>query len=108
MLKAQELEEADFESHPTPVIPDEFVDCGSFWWYAHVTYFLLQVRGCDALLPPVEAAGRGGEEDGGRERRERRAGRQGGRGGRAGRVGKGRESVGETARVEIEGPSERR
>jgi len=37
-----ELEERDFESHPKDVIPHEFADRGAFWWYAHVTHFLLQ------------------------------------------------------------------
>ena len=36
------LEEEDFESHPKDVIPHDFAERGAFWWYAHVTHFLLQ------------------------------------------------------------------
>lgn len=39
-----ELDEEDFEAHPADVIPQQFAGRGSFWWYAHVTHFLLQVR----------------------------------------------------------------
>jgi len=37
-----ELNERDFEAHPRDVIPDEFAHRGAFWWYAHVTHFLLE------------------------------------------------------------------
>jgi hypothetical protein len=52
----EDLEEADFEAHPKDVIPAAFVGRGSFWWYAHVTHFLLQVSCAFDLLRPVSAA----------------------------------------------------
>ena len=52
----EDLEEADFEAHPRDVIPQGFVGRGSFWWYAHVTHFLLQVRCAFDLLRLVSTA----------------------------------------------------
>ncbi len=36
------MPERDFEAHPRDVIPGEFAHRGAFWWYAHVTHFLLE------------------------------------------------------------------
>ena len=39
---SQDFQQPEFESHPRDVIPAEYSGRGSFWWYAHLSHYLLQ------------------------------------------------------------------
>jgi len=39
---SQDFQQPEFESHPRDVIPAEYSGRGSFWWYSHLSHYLLQ------------------------------------------------------------------